>query len=232
MLEARAGSGHRFVNAGQPAYGPLQYRLQLEHLLAAGYRPRRILVAPFTGNDIPDALFDKNLPTNDGLIGERQDWKHHVKASLHLYRLGARIYKKVVTQAPELRLDDGKQMQAATWDEADVRRAYDQLRRELATMRDLAAKHGAELRVALIPVAFAVDVRGGHVPARPGLDSELPIRKFLAACEDAKIPALDLTAALAVAPSLQGYLPFDGHLSPHGNKLVADALQAWWPELR
>jgi len=231
LLAARLQPGKRIVNGAQPAYGPTQYRMQLEWLLAEGWRPRSIVIVAYSGNDVLDAMIDKDLPTHDGLLGDDPGWRHRLRSS-HLYRLGARLYKALVTQSPRWRHDDVTQMDPRTWEQPEFQRAWQVVADEFVAMRAIAGRVGATLHVAIVPPTFAVDVRGGHAKPMPGLDAELPMRRLLAACKLANIEALDLTNSLAAVPSERCFLPYDGHFSPEGHRLVADALQGWCADLR
>ncbi|MEX2209244.1 MAG: hypothetical protein WEF50_23755, partial [Myxococcota bacterium] len=57
----------------------------------------------------------------------------------------------------------------------------------------------------------------------------LPVRNARAALEAAHAPVFDATPVLAQNGGARLYLPYDGHLTAEGNRVVAEALLGTWP---
>lgn len=224
VLDTRYGERCQVINAGQPSHGPLQYRYQLEHLLAVGYRPTVVVCVMYAGNDLLDLLVDKEQTV--AALNRRPGFWEPVKRASHLYRLASRAYHRVFSKSPYYVHMPVQLVEPETWRMPDMVRAGGLCRDELQTIKQICDRHGAALFVAILPVPLAIDSLGGRVPVRPGTDSALPQRKVAEACDAAGVPWLDLSAALAVLPVRETFFAFDGHLNAVGHRLVADALEA------
>ncbi len=98
--------------------------------------------------------------------------------------------------------------------------------------RDAVARLGARGIVAVVPPAFAMDedtaIRTFRSVALEGVTPDLDTAQSLAlrAVERAGLTPCDLMPTLraAAAAGERPYLPFDGHLTPRGHAIVADAI--------
>jgi lysophospholipase L1-like esterase len=223
-LDAMAGDRWRVINAGQPAYGPAQYRMHLEHLLASGFEPRAIVLVLFAGNDLFDAMIDKDQPVRDGIIGNPGGMREWLKRRSHLYRLACRVMHVVWTRSPHFIHTSIDLMKPEFWEREEIRKAWATCRAEIGRFAAICKERDIDLFVGILPAPVSVDRRREPAAAQDGLDFDLPVRRFAAACAEHDIPFLDLTDALLPRPSPETFLPFDGHLNPLGNALVARAL--------
>ena len=107
-------------------------------------------------------------------------------------------------------------------------------RRALEQLKQQTAARGHKLMVAVAPPAFVVDQQRVEPTLRfVGLDPKsadltAPGRGLLALLRQLKIPACDLTPALAAARARgeQVFYVFDGHWTPAGHRVVARAMAA------
>ena len=80
----------------------------------------------------------------------------------------------------------------------------------------------------IIPTENAVKAASATTsppPASGGtLDYELPARKVAAVFDGLAIPHVDMTSALARLGHEHAYFRHDGHLTPAGNRVVADTI--------
>jgi lysophospholipase L1-like esterase len=223
-LDVMAGDRWRVINAGQPAYGPQQYRMHLEHLLASGFDPDAVVLVLFTGNDLFDTMIDKDQPVRDGVIGNPGGAREWLKRRSHLYRLATRVMHVVWTRSPHFIHTSIDLMRPEFWERPEISRAYGVCRVEIGKFAAICKQRDIDLFVGILPPPVCVDRRRDGASARDGFDFDLPGAKFAAACAEHDVPFLDLTHALLPRPSNETFLPFDGHLSPLGNALVARAL--------
>lgn len=217
-LAARAPS-LRFVNAGVPGHGPVQYRQRLELELARGLRPREVFVVFFVGNDLHDCVWSKDSPVYEGVLGGKAGARFFVKRASHLYRLLSRVYHARSEAAHLLRAHETETYTPSAWSCSPLREARLILRQEVARIAALCAARGIELRAAVIPAT-----RGAAGTATPGLDPDLPVREVMTTCRILGIPCVDTTPALRTAPVSETYFVFDSHLTPLGHTLVAEAI--------
>jgi hypothetical protein len=224
MLGDRSSRGWWFANTGVPGYGSEQYRRVLEARLAAGARPEAVLVSLFLGNDVVDCLLDKDLPVVDGIVGGRAGFQAFVKLHSHLYRLAAAAFHRLL---PGSRLDrpgtGPDYYRPETWQLPEMQRAVGILREELRRIRDLARQAGAVVLVVQIPTSSSVAALSGEL-APDGLDYELPGHRVQAVLAELGLPDVDLTPALAQHRVKDTYFTFDGHLTPLGHRIAADAI--------
>jgi hypothetical protein len=221
----------RLVNAAVPGYGPVQYRQTLEYLLDAGESFDYVYVLTYVGNDFHDCVWDKDVAVSDGVVGDRGDLKSYVKRHSHLYRLTSSVYHRL---AP---LDESAYAQVdreladpREWERESLSRAAGTYERELARVQELARARGGEARFVILPTQAAV--RAGAATSTSETDSQprLPVARARAALERHHAPVFDATDVLAAHVADEPmYFPYDGHLTPAGNRLVARALLDTWP---
>lgn len=226
QLDQLAGERVSVVNAGQPAYGFQQYRMHLEHLLEVGFAPRSVLLTSFSGNDMFDALVDKDQPVADGIIGNTGGAKAWLMRTSHLYRLASKVYHSVGDKTDLFAHTTEDLFCPSFWESSRGTRAFARCREELRAITALCRTRGIELCLALLPPkAVVAHARGEASYEGPQeLDWSLPHRKFRAAADDLGLRCVDLTQALAAEPPAASYFAFDGHLTPAGGALVARAL--------
>lgn len=230
-LAERLGDSYRVENLAVPGHGPVQYRLLLESALEAGERPAAVLLVLFTGNDFHDCVWGKDFAVIDGALASSESpLRARLKRQLHLYRLLSKAYQRLFPVALQARGAPIELYREESWQEGELRLAYDVLRAELGRAVAHSERTRAPLVVAVIPTVEAVaaglpEPPAGLAPPRP----ELPVEKALALLADLEIRAVDLTPALRLLGAKRAYLAHDRHLSAEGNAAVAGAL---WPPLR
>jgi hypothetical protein len=224
LLGERSSRRWWFTNTGVPGYGPEQYRRVLEARLEAGAQPEVVLVSLFLGNDVIDGLLDKDVPVVGGIVGGREDFRAWLKLRSHLYRLVAAAFHRLL---PGSRLDrpstGPEYYQAETWRLPDMLRAMQILETELRTIHDLARGAGAPVFVVLIPTSTSVGGRSGELD-RDALDYELPGRRVRSLLDALGLPWVDLTESLSRHPVRETFFTYDGHLTPLGHRIAADAV--------
>ncbi len=221
----------RHVNTSVPGYGPTQYREVLEHLLARGERFDVVFVATFVGNDFHDTVWTKDVEVHAGVVGHRRDLRSYLKTHVQLYRLVSAAYHRLVGKPANRRFQETREQIADVdaWDRGFLAGANETFAREMAHIQQLGREYDAEVRFVVLPTRDAVAVaRGESVQDVPG-DPSLPVSKAIASLAAIGVEVLDLTSALAGASEQNLYLPFDGHLTRAGNRIVADALVEAWP---
>lgn len=221
----------RQVNSAVPGYGPVQYRQTLEYLLGQGRRFDAIYVMSYVGNDFHDALWDKDVAVRDGVVGHQGDWKSYLKTWSHLYRLVSAVFHRLgpPTESPYAQID-AELADPNAWEQDFLSRALDTYEAEMARILALGREAGAQVRFVVLPTKAAVEAAaaGGDAPGAPARPL-LPVSKARASLEAAHAPVFDATAVLAQNAGARLYLPYDGHLTAEGNRVVAEALLATWP---
>ena len=168
ILDDAVGDGWEVINAGQPGYGPIQYRMLLEDLLASGFAPESIVLAVFVGNDIFDVMIDKDQPVRDGFIGNPGGIKFHLKQNSHLYRMASRAYHTLTTPSAQFIHSSIDLMKSDFWEDEDIEASYEVYKAELARFKEICDERGIELYLAIIPPAVSVDYHNGVVQAEEG----------------------------------------------------------------
>ena len=220
----------RQVNSAVPGYGPVQYRQTLEYLLGQGRRFDAIYVMSYVGNDYHDALWDKDVAVRDGVVGHQGDWKSYLKTWSHLYRLASSVFHRLAppTESPYAKLDE-ELADPNAWEQDFLSRARKTYDAEMARILALGREAGAEPRFVIIPTKAAVEAaRAGDVPGAASRPL-LPVLNARASLEGMHAQVFDATPVLAHNGGERLYLPFDGHLTVEGNRIVAQALLATWP---
>jgi lysophospholipase L1-like esterase len=221
------------INAAVPGYGPREYRLQLEDLLASPDAPAAVALVVYAGNDVWDAMVDKDIWPEEGGVEDVSSLRAQLHVHSHLYRLASNTYHRLWERSPYFIHDSRALMEPATWDTPHVAEGYRRARAELAAIAAKCRAAGVALFVGILPPTAAVDAHAGRPSAADrDLDYSLPVRRFSEALAELEVEHLDLTPALARRPARESFLAFDGHLSPAGHAVVAEALAAAWSWLR
>jgi len=220
----------RQVNTAVPGYGPVQYRQTLEHLLAEGRRFDAISVMTYVGNDFHDSLWDKDVAVRDGVVGHQGDWKSVLKTWSHLYRLASAVSHRFgpPAETPYAKIDE-ELADPQAWQQDFLSRARDTYAAEMGRIAALARAAGVEPHFVILPTKAAVAAAQRGDDADAAARPLLPVERARAALESLHAPVFDATPVLAQNGGERLYLPFDGHLTAEGNRVVADALLATWP---
>lgn len=231
-LEADPARAVAHVNSAVGGYGPVQYRQTLEYLLSTGVRPRVVLLGTFLGNDFHDCIWSKDEPVRAGVLGDDGGAKSFLKRSSHLYRLAAAALHRFSPRRADQAVVDRELSDPASWSDGALRDAARIYREELGRIAALCQDHGVELRVLVIPRSTAVAARAREAgPAGAGAGPALPVERALSILRDLGIRGLDLTPRLANRPVSDTYFHFDGHFTPLGHALAAEAMRAEWADL-
>jgi hypothetical protein len=218
------------LNTAVPGYGPVQYRQILEYAYRQGRTPDAVYVVTYVGNDFHDCVWDKDVPVHEGILGHAGDLKSWLKTHLHLYRLAAAAFHRFFP-TPGTPYDEmlAQLADANAWQEGFLASARKTYAEEMARIQALGRENGAEVRFVILPTKAAVAAaRDGNAAGATG-DALLPVREAEAILRGIGASILDVTNALAQQPSDGLYLPFDGHFTSEGNRIVSEALVAEWP---
>ena len=236
-LTERLGEPVEVLNAGCEDYGTKQQVLLLERLLA-DLEVDAVVVGFFVGNDVRDNLRRVENRSERARIqpaqlregdqrafdGERPrgGWSHLLYWNRHFRGV------RDVAHAPVMHTKLGEDLQfyvePAVLDQlgAGTRDALDAL-------GALCASRSLPCLVATIPPDFVAEP--DRAPARfeaAGLDVEDAdldaIATAVAEWAPATVPVVDLAPALREAEGPERYLRHDGHWSPEGHRVAADAL--------
>jgi len=233
LLDRDPESALGFKDSAVCGYGPVQYRQTLEYLLDGGLRPRLVLAATFLGNDFLDCVWSKDIPVRDGIIGNEGGWKQFFRTHSHLYRLLSKWLHRV--RQPELGQDfvDEAMADPQNWTQGELHRAEVIYREEFTRLAGRCSREGIPLAVMIIPRSTMVaalqegTARGIEEPA----GQTLAWKHARGILEDLGIRFLDLTPLLRQHPLSETFFPIDGHFTPRGHALVADAIRREWNDL-
>ncbi|HJN76149.1 MAG TPA: hypothetical protein QGF58_19630 [Myxococcota bacterium] len=241
---ALLAEGRETFNGGADGYGTWQvlrqYRMLDDELGLDG-----LLVVFFTGNDLHDnerrsmVLHDaERRPDGSPMPSFRTPWWRRL-LSQHSY-LHARW--KVVQRTRALESGQGPDRQRwarelAIFTESGQRDLDNLLKTTRPLLAELSretSERGDELLVAVSPPGFAVDpTRTAAAFSLVGHDPETatpraPTDAVLAELDALSVPSCDLHAPLdtAISAGTRAYFDFDGHWTPEGHRIVADALEA------
>jgi hypothetical protein len=215
-------------NLGVGGWGPVQYLADLEYNLDKRPPPAAIIVTSYLGNDYFDCIWDKNLRIRDGVLNDPGGFKSFVKRHSHLYRALSAIYHRYAPAKEEYSEIVDQMAHAQHWESGELARAatiYEGKFRELA---ELSRQRGIPMLAVLVPTRESVANTGKE--SRQGLDYGLVMRRTKAMLEDAGIRYIDLTGDLAAVGADKAYQAFDGHFSPKGNAVAAQAMIRWLSE--
>jgi hypothetical protein len=153
-----------FVNAAVPVYGPAQYRMILEHLLASGWKPAGVIVVSSVGNDFGDCIWNNNRPVVDGILNNRRGRRSALEQSSHPYRLIAGAFHSLGDARGRHDIEAESLCERPVGREplAEARRIYAQ---EFGRIKSMAAEHGVPLFACVIPTVAAIGA-GIGCPAR------------------------------------------------------------------
>jgi hypothetical protein len=218
------------LNTAVPGYGPVQYRQILEYAYRQGRSPEVIYVVTYVGNDFHDCVWDKDVPVHEGILGHAGDLKSWLKTHSHLYRLASAAYHRFVpTTATPYDQMLAELADPNAWADGFLAGAKKTYPEEMSRIQAFGRERGAEVRFVILPTKAAVDAaRDGAAQNATG-DALLPVREAEAALRGIGASILDVTSVLAQQSPEGIYLPFDGHFTSEGNRIVSDALVAEWP---
>jgi hypothetical protein len=218
------GSALRFVNTSVPGYGPTQYRQTFEWMLEKQGVPSLLVVSTFLGNDFHDCVWNKDVPVHDGVVGDRGDLKSLLKRNSHLYRLLSKVYHALVPQPADGVGAPVETFDPAAWKEdGSMRELAEIYEREFRTIAQLAEQRGIPLLFVVIPLRESIAALRGELP-EDERDYQLATDFVTALLGAMNVRFVDATSVLASHPVRDVFFPYDGHLTPFGNELVADAV--------
>ena len=233
--EARAeqvGAKLEIIPMGVMGYGQAQELLWFQEL-GTRFQPDVVVLFLFFGNDISDnsreILFSRGRPyfeLRDGKVvlttlpggpSRFKYWASEYLRSYPLYKdLGSRI-KPLLQLSNRLGLANNQAGNADTENSEErvkkVRRGYDLTFALIDELRRVTSLDGTHF----------VLVYHGNAPSGSGVDSEGLTRQF---CQRTQLDCLNLNPLLKKAE--ENFIPDDGHWSPAGHQLVADALWDYW----
>lgn len=225
----RSQRGYQVINAAVGAYGPVEYRQALEQELKSGPPPRLVLVTTFLGNDVTDCV-RKQISSPEWITSQPGGLRNWIKRRTHLYRLVSKCWHLLVPDPNTFTQFERNLYIPAPWEEGDLKRGLLIYQEEFARIVKICASRNIMLRACIIPTEKAVKAARARTSTQPAsdgtLDYELPKRKVAAVFDKLAIPHVDTTAALARLGYEHAYFRHDGHLTPAGNRVVADTIQA------
>lgn len=231
-LVGQGAPGVRSVDTAVPGYGPVQYRQILEYQLRPGEpAPDFVYVAIFVGNDFHDTLWDKDVQVHEGVLGHAGDLRSYLKTHAQLYRLVSNVYHRFAPADDPYAQVREELADPAAWAGDFLSRASETFTREIERMQELGSEHGVPVRFVVLPTEDAVRAaRAGEGRSGEGeAGALLPVLKARAILAAAGADFVDATGALARSGEEALYLPFDGHFTRAGNRIVADAILEAWP---
>lgn len=219
-----ADGAWRVMNAAIPGSGPPMYREMLDVQLAEGAAPARVLVAVYVGNDFLDCLRPRTVPIRDGVLGDPGGVRSLLKRRSHLYRLVAKAFHVAAPGQAGDRFAGLDLARPAAWEEPPLSAALPAFRDAIAGLAATAAERGLDLRAVVIPTRASVEARARGEGASAEHDPALPVAQATAALAALAIPFVDVSEVLADTGAERTFFPFDGHLTPLGNRVVAAAI--------
>lgn len=226
-LVGEAAPDVRPLDTAAPGYGPIQYRQILEVRLRIAEPPDFVYVATFVGNDFHDTVWEKDVEVNEGVLGHAGDWKSSIKTRFQLYRLATKVYHRFAAPDDPYARVRAEIADPATWEGDFLSQAYETYRNEMARIQELGRENDIPVRFVLLPTKDAVlAARAGN---RSQAGGHLPVSKARGILEVLGAEFLDVTEILAGSSEEALYFPFDGHFTPVGNRIVAEAVLRTWP---
>ncbi len=243
LLEARLNAAHpdssyRVINAGVQGYGPVEEALWFEQL-APQIQPDLVLVTVFVGNDAEEAY------RSAGKLGQG-DGPPPASVSDDFYTVLRRIVRRsMVLQIVRLRVNSvlGRMGFSFTPPEPPLQsyaanpspRIAEGLgvaRRSIEHIAATAARVNARTAVVFMPARFQLDdcdygrLREAVASTGGELVRDAATERFDAALADVPVPRFDLLPELrATLPGPDLFFQTNVHLTPHGHRVVAEALQ-------
>lgn len=216
-LAAREASS-RVIDAGVNGYGPAQYRAMLEHLLASGPAPERVIVSTYPANDFSDCLEVKNVAVVDGILANERSLRAALKRNSHLFRLAARARHQNSERRVPITPAERQLCTPSEWEGASLKRAAEIYREQFAAMAAACKSRGIPLLVVLIPFDASI------APPDGALEYTLPNEKARAILADLRIPLVDPTDRLKRIGLEKAYFAHNRHLTAAGHEAVLEAL--------
>ncbi len=113
------------------------------------------------------------------------------------------------------------------WRDKELVRATSIFREEMERIGDIARAISAVLVVAIIPVSEAVEGEKGPIlgkTSEKGPIFYLPAQRAATILDELGIVHVDVTPALAEHGAAKAYFVHDGHLTPLGHRIAAQAI--------
>jgi lysophospholipase L1-like esterase len=227
----------RVINAGVQGYGPVEEALFFERL-AETVQPDLVIVTVFVGNDAEEAF-----QSSARLVGNRPQGVEAARETLrtHLRRL---VRRSMVLQVIRLRVNmvlgrlgfsltpPEPPLQSYAANPAPrIAEGLEIARRAVERIAATAARVNARTAIVLMPARFQIDDSDyGRLKTIVGdaggeLVRDAATVRFNEALVSVDVPRLDLLPVLrATLPGPELFFQTNVHLTPHGHRVVADAL--------
>ncbi|MCA8963765.1 MAG: SGNH/GDSL hydrolase family protein [Planctomycetes bacterium] len=227
LLEADPGAHHAHVNTGVPGYGPTQYRAVLDDELENGLRPAAVVVATFLGNDFQDTIWEKDVPVENGIIGDAGGLKSWFKRTFHVCRLASRVYHQIKEGQPQEVSASDEMADPANWRSGQLAEAEQRYRDEFRRIAARCSERGVPVfGLILASPKMVAKVKEMGMPTTLDVaDERAPIVHARKIFDELGIRVIDTTPALAARDAAEVFLPLDGHLTPEGHRIVRGLLQ-------
>ncbi len=242
-LIERQTVGVRHINAAVAGYGPTQYRKTLEYLGKQALDFDWVFVASYVGNDFHDTQWDKNSSVADGILGNEANLKSFLKRNLHVYRLLSATYHALADDNQKSHDAVVEQLEhPSAWKEDFLVGANQRYASEMRRIQSYAISEGKQIAFLILPTRDAAaqtyamrsaessakgESSAQSVSKATSGDNEvrpmLPVERARMIFDGMDARYLDLTTVVGAFPAEEMFFRFDGHLTPEGNRLVADA---------
>jgi lysophospholipase L1-like esterase len=243
LLESRLNASHqsgsyRVINAGVQGYGPVEEALWFEQL-APQIQPDLVLVTVFVGNDAEEAA--RSAAKLGGGEGPSPPSMRE-----GFYTMLRRIVRRsMVLQIVRLRVNSALGRMGFSFSPPEpplqsyaanpaprIAEGLAVARRSIEHIARTAARVNARTAVVFMPARFQVDdgdygrLREAVAAAGGELVRDAATQRFDAALADVPVPRVDLLPDLrATLPGPDLFFQTNVHLTPHGHRVVAEALQ-------
>jgi hypothetical protein len=219
---------YQFTNAGVGAYGPVEYRQVLEQEIGTGPPPQFVLVTTFLGNDLSDCM-RQQISSPEWITSHPGGLRSWIKRNTHVYRLISRIWHQFAPASDNFSTSGSSLFTPMSWEEGDLKGALLVYEQELARIAEICTSRKIALCACIIPIKAAVQAAdhgaSGSKPLGSTVHYELPARKVGSVFEKLRIPYVDITLTLARLGAEKAYFRHDGHLTPQGNRAVAEEIR-------
>lgn len=208
----------RYKNFAIPGYGPRQYRKILEKALRENTPPEFVLITIFLGNDFNDLVINMDMPVNDGVLGNPDNYRAYVKIHSHLYRLVSRVYHIMFDKDESNYIR--RNITQADFDKQAYSSAKTQMKEELLKIYELLTSRSIPFAVVSIPIRSTIDsVFRGRTP------EDVRHLIFGEIAKSIDLPHISLLELLAEENSRATHFYFDSHFNEHGNNRVYQYLK-------